>query len=117
MNILGKYRIAYPKYGMSHVKNLVPHDVYAPIVKHRNELINEIALFDRKADPNGFVKLQKELDKEVKLVKSELEKHFGVEEFFTDKSPLWLSQETNGVMFLSVWQGGEIEVKLERIKE
>jgi hypothetical protein len=37
------------------------------------------------------------------------------DEFFTDQSPLWLSQKTGGCMLLSSWQGGVIEVKLERI--
>jgi hypothetical protein len=37
------------------------------------------------------------------------------DEFFTDKSPIWLSQKAGGNMFLSPWQGGVIEVKLEKI--
>ena len=36
-------------------------------------------------------------------------------EFFTDKSPIWLSQKAGGNMFLSPWQGGVIEVELEKI--
>jgi hypothetical protein len=38
------------------------------------------------------------------------------DEFFTDQSPIWLSQKTGGSMYLSEWQGGVIEVKLEKIK-
>jgi hypothetical protein len=38
------------------------------------------------------------------------------DEFFTDQSPLWLSQKASGNMFLSTWQGGVIEVKLEKIE-
>ena len=36
-------------------------------------------------------------------------------EFFTDQSPIWLSQKAGGVMFLSPWQGGVIDVQLERL--
>ena len=77
-------------------------------------MIRLIANYDKKSDPAGLVALQKELDKVAKEVKSELARQFG-DEFFTDQSPLWLSQETDGVMYLPAWQGGGIEVKLEKL--
>ena len=46
--------------------------------------------------------------------KAKIKELFG-DEFFTDQSPIWLSQRTGGCMFLSDWQGGVIEVKLEKI--
>jgi hypothetical protein len=55
-----------------------------------------------------------ELRAEIKQCKTKIKELFG-DEFFTDKSPLWLSQKTGGCMFLSDWQGGVIEVKLEKI--
>ena len=106
MKILGKYRITYPSYNTTQVKNLVSHDDYKAVVSRQNELIRLIANYDKKSDPAGLVALQKELDK--------VARQFG-DEFFTDQSPLWLSQETDGVMHLPVWQGGGIEVKLEKL--
>ena len=114
MNILGKYRITYPSYNTTQVKNLVSHDDYKAVVSRQNELIRLIANYDKKTDPASLVALQKELDKVAKDVKSELARQFG-DEFFTDQSPLWLSQETGGVMCLPAWQGGGIEVKLEKL--
>ena len=114
MNILGRYRITYPSYNTAQVKNLVSHEVYKTVVNRQNELIGLIANYDKKGDPAGLVALQKELDKVAKEVKSELAKQFG-DEFFTDQSPLWLSRETDGVMFMPSHQGGGIEVKLEKI--
>lgn len=114
MKILGKYRITYPSYNTTQVKNLVSHDDYKAVVSRQNELIRLIANYDKKSDPAGLVALQKELDKVAKEVKSELAREFG-DEFFTDQSPLWLSQETDGVMYLPAWQGGGIEVKLEKL--
>ena len=114
MNILGRYRITYPSYNTTQVKNLVSHDSYLAVVGHQRELINQVANYDKKGDQAGLLALQKELGKVMKGVKEELEKQFG-EEFFTDKSPLWLSQETGGVMFMPAYQGGGIEVKLEKL--
>ena len=114
MKILGKYRITYPSYSATQVKNLVSHDDYKAVVSRQNELIRLIANYDKKTDPAGLVVLQKELDKVAKDVKSELSRQFG-DEFFTDQSPLWLSQETDGVMYLPAWQGGGIEIKLEKL--
>ena len=114
MKILGKYRITYPSYNTTQVKNLVSHDYYKAVVSRQNELIRLIANYDKKSDPAGLVALQKEIDKVAKEVKSELARQFG-DEFFTDQSPLWLSQETGGVMYLPAWQGGGIDVKLEKL--
>lgn len=114
MNILGRYRITYPSYNTTQVKNLVSHDSYLAVVGHQRELIKQVANYDKKGDQAGLLALQKELGKVMKEVKEKLEKQFG-EEFFTDKSPLWLSQETGGVMFMPAHQGGGIEVKLEKL--
>jgi hypothetical protein len=99
---------------MIQVKNLVSHETYKAVVSRQNELIKQVANYDKKGDQTGLIALQKELGKVMKEVKEELEKQFG-EEFFTDKSPLWLSQETDGVMFMPAHQGGGIEVKLEKL--
>ena len=56
----------------------------------------------------------KELNSEIKGIKKKLNDLFG-SDFFTDESPLWLSQKCGGNMFLSNWQGGVIEVRLESI--
>ena len=114
MNILGRYRITYPSYNTTQVKNLVSHDSYLAVVGHQRELINQVANYGKKGDQAGLLALQKELGKVMKEVKEELNKQFG-EEFFTDQSPLWLSQDTDGVMFMPAHQGGGIEVKLEKL--
>jgi hypothetical protein len=55
-----------------------------------------------------------EIKTELRAIKAKLSEMFG-SEFFTDQSPIWLSQKAGGVMFLSPWQGGVIDVKLEKI--
>jgi hypothetical protein len=112
--ILGVYRITYPKYNMSHVKNLISHEDYEKTYKlwntRKQELESELAELNKKKHQDRF----NELRAEIKQCKTKIKELFG-DEFFTDKSPLWLSQKTGGCMFLSDWQGGVIEVKLEKI--
>lgn len=114
MKILGAYRITYPKYGMSHVKNLVSHDEYVnsykPLNARKQELEIALAELNKKRHPDQA----DELRREIGSIKAELYNMFG-DEFFTDQSPLWLSQETDGIMFMPAHQGGGIEVKLEKL--
>jgi len=111
---LGLYRITYPKYNMSHVKNLISHEDYETTYKlwntRKQGLESELAELNKKKHQDRF----NELRTEIKQCKTKIKELFG-DEFFTDKSPLWLSQKTGGCMFLSDWQGGVIEVKLEKI--
>lgn len=112
--ILGVYRITYPKYGMSHVKNLISHEDYVSTYKmwngRKQELEAELAELNRKKHADRIMEIRQELG----AIKHKLNEMFGAE-FFTDQSPIWLSQKTGGVMFLSAWQGDVIEVELEKI--
>ena len=47
MKILSKYRIMYPSYNTTQVKNLVSHDDYKAVVNRQNELIRLIANYDK----------------------------------------------------------------------
>jgi hypothetical protein len=112
--ILGVYKITYPKYGMSHVKNLISHDDYNTTYKlwntKKQELETELAELNKKKHADRIA----EIKKEISGIKAKLNEMFG-SEFFTDKSPIWLSQKAGGNMFLSPWQGGVIEVELEKL--
>ena len=112
--ILGVYRITYPKYGMSHVKNLISHEDYESTYKmwngRKQELESELAELNKKKHADRITEIKQEL----RGIKAKLNEMFGAE-FFTDQSPLWLSQKSGGVMFLSEWQGGVIDVQLEKI--
>ena len=76
----------------------------------RSMIVCLLAELNKKKHQDRF----NELRAEIKQCKTKIKELFG-DEFFTDKSPLWLSQKTGGCMFLSDWQGGVIEVKLEKI--
>ena len=112
--VLGIYRITYPKYGMSQVKNLISHEDYESTYKlwnsRKQELEAELGDLNKKKHPDKAI----ELRYEIKQCKAKIKELFG-DEFFTDQSPIWLSQKTGGVMFLSEWQGGVIEVELEKL--
>ena len=113
--ILGVYRITYPGYNnTSQVKNLISHDDYTKSYKMWNskkqELETELADLNKKKHPDRAA----EIKNEIGAIKAKLHDMFG-DEFFTDQSPLWLSHKTGGSMFLSAWQGGVIEVKLEEL--
>jgi uncharacterized protein YfcZ (UPF0381/DUF406 family) len=114
--VLGVYKITYPSYNnTTQVKNLISHEDYTMSYKMWNskkqELETELADLNKKKHPERAV----ELKNEIGAIKSKLHEMFG-DEFFTDQSPLWLSQKVGGNMFLSAWQGGVIEVKLEKIE-
>ncbi len=112
--ILGTYRITYPKYGMSQVKNLISHEDYESTYKlwnsRKQELESELADLNKKKHPDKAV----EVRYQVKQCKAKIKELFG-DEFITDQAPIWLSQKTGGCMYLSEWQGGVIEVELEKI--
>ena len=114
-SILGVYRITYPGYNdTSQVKNLISHEAYEKTYKmwngRKQDLEGELAELNKKKNPDKAA----ELRDEIKKCKTKIKELFGGE-FFTDQSPIWLSQKTGGVMFLSDWQGSVIEVKLEKI--
>ena len=112
--VIGVYRITYPKYNVVQVKNLISHEDYENIYKKWNErkqeLETEISGLNKKKHQDKI----KELNQEIKGIKNKLLNFFG-SEFFTDASPIWLSQKYGGNMLLSDYQGGIIEVKLEKI--
>ena len=112
--VLGIYRIIYPKYGVSPVKNLISHSDYENIYKRWNDKKQELELEVSTLNKKKHADKIKELNSEIKGIKKKLNDLFG-NEFFTDKSPLWLSQKCGGNMFLSDYQGGVIEVKLEKL--
>lgn len=113
--ILGVYKITYPGYNnTSQVKNLISHEDYVNSYKmwnaRKQELELALADLNKKKHPDQA----DELKREIGSIKAKLYDMFG-DEFFTDQSPIWLSQKTGGVMFLSEWQGGVIEVKLDKL--
>ena len=112
--ILGVYRITYPKYGVSQIKNLISHSDYENLYKRWNEQKQELELELSSLNKKKHTDRIKEISAEIKGIKKKLTDLFG-NEFFTDKSPLWLSQKCGGNMLLSNYQGGIIEVKLEKI--
>lgn len=112
--IIGVYRITYPKYNVVQVKNLISHEDYENIYKKWNERKQELELEVSTLNKKKHADKIKELNSEIKNIKKKLNDLFG-SEFFTDKSPLWLSQKCGGNMFLSNWQGSVIEVKLEKV--
>ena len=113
--VLGIYRITYPKYGVSQIKNLISHEDYENIYKkwyeRKQELETEISNLNKKKHSDKI----KELNNEVKAIKAKLFNLFG-SEFFTDRSPIWQSQKCGGNMLLSNWQGGVIQVELLKLK-
>jgi len=112
--VIGVYRITYPKYGVSQVKNLIAHSDYENIYKRWNDKKQELELEISNLNKKKHADKIKELSIEVKNIKTKLLNFFG-SEFFTDASPIWLSQKCGGNMLLSNYQGGIIEVKLEKI--
>lgn len=112
--VLGVYKITYPKYGVTQVKNLISHVDYENIYKKWNERKQELELEISGLNKKKHADKIKELSTEVKNIKIKLLNFFG-SEFFTDESPIWLSQKCGGNMLLSDYQGGVIEVKLEKL--
>ena len=112
--VLGIYRITYPKYGVSQIKNLISHSDYENIYKRWSDRKQELELEMSTLNKKKHADKIKELNSEIKGIKKKLNDLFG-SEFFTDESPLWLSQKCGGNMFLSDYQGGVIEVKLEKL--
>jgi hypothetical protein len=112
--VLGVYRITYPKYGVTQVKNLISHAHYESIYKAWNERKQELELEISSLNRKKHADKIKELSTEVKNIKTKLLNLFG-SEFFTDESPIWLSQKCDGNMLLSPWQGSVIEVELEQL--
>ena len=110
--VLGRYRITYPKYNVSQVKNLISHEdyvnIYIPMSSSIKELESEASSLNRKKHGEKI----SELLKTAKSKKKELSEMFG-SEFFTTSSPIWESRNNGGIMFLSNYQGGNIEVVLE----
>ena len=112
--VLGVYRIIYPSYGVSQIKNLISHADYENIYKRWNEKKQELELEISGLNKKKHSDKIKELNTEIKNIKTKLLNLFG-SEFFTDESPIWLSQKCGGNMLLSNYQGGVIEVKLEEL--
>ena len=112
--ILGVYRIIYPKYGVTQIKNLISHTDYENIYKkwteRRQELELEVSTLNKKKHSDKI----NELNLEIKNIKNKLLNFFG-SEFFTDESPIWMSQKCGGNMLLSPWQGNVIEVIVEKL--
>lgn len=112
--VLGIYKITYPKYGVTQVKNLISHVDYENIYKKWNERKQELELEISGLNKKKHADKIKELSEEVKNIKAKLLNFFG-SEFFTDESPIWLSQKCGGNMLLSPWQGSVIEVTIEEV--
>lgn len=111
--VIASYRIYYPKYKVGHNKNLVSHDDYINEYKvkdaERIALETEATTINRKKHLDKYNSLMKKAS----AIKKELKEMFG-SEWFTDKSPLWMSQFNGGYMDLGDNQGGKIEVMLQK---
>ena len=112
--VIGIYRITYPKYNTSQVKNLISHKDYENIYKKESERIQEfeteIAGLNKKKHQDKI----RELNQEIKDIKKKLSNYFG-SGFFTDKSPIWMSRYNGGIMMLPQQQGSLINVELEKL--
>lgn len=112
--IIGVYRITYPKYNVVQVKNLIAHSDYENIYKEWNNKKQELELEVATLNKKKYADKIKELNSEIKSIKKKLNDLFG-SEFFTDESPIWLSQKYGGNMLLFPYQRDPIKVKLEKI--
>lgn len=86
MEILGIYRITYPKYKVQQTKNLVSHDRWKELMKMVEDKVVE---------------------------KDVIKKTFG-ESFFTDKSPLG-DALISGKLVLPENQGGIHDIKFKKL--
>lgn len=84
--MMGKYKIFYPKYNVTQVKDLVSHKEYTELA----ELVKLKAI-----SPDA------------------IKKKFG-DEFFTDESPLGLAMST-GILSLPAHQGGDHECIITKL--
>lgn len=111
-----KFKITYPDYangnGMSQYKYLISHNDYIEDIKPK---YNEIAILE--AEQTNYGKKNekyKTIGQKISEIKSYIKNRYG-DEFFTDKSPLWL-RDGEGYMTLPSWQGGKHKVILEICK-
>ena len=99
MRTLGKYRIKY-KRGASQDKFLISHTDYLEIIVPKSLAISEL-------DPKKDKSLINDL-------KDELRKLF-TDEWFTDKSPLYMAFYTQGVLELHENQGGKHLIEIRKL--
>ena len=114
MNLIkASYRVKFPTYGVIQTVNLISHEDYVNVYI---PMLNDIKEKERQVDETNKKKhkdLVEQLTKEIAELKRELKAMVG-KDFFTDRSPLWLSQENDGFMQLPEYQGGNIRVILEK---
>ena len=99
--ILGVYKISYDN-GATQIKNMISHDDFVNVYKVAQERIYELEKANKFKETASSKQLKKEM------------KYFFGPEWFTDKSPLFDAYKT-GKMYLSPWQGGEINCKVEQL--
>ena len=107
------YRVKFPTYDIIQTMNLISHEDYVNVYI---PMLNSIKEKERQVDETNKKKhkdLVEQLTKEIAELKRELKAMVG-KDFFTDRSPLWLSQENDGFMQLPEYQGGNIKVILEK---
>ena len=103
--ILNIYKIYYPEYNVSQVKNLISHNDYVNDIKPK---LFEIARLE------AITPKSKNNERKIYELKKYIKDMFG-SEYFTDNSPLWNSQFNNEKMVLTPQQGNEIVVKLFKL--
>lgn len=103
--ILSAYKIFYPEFNVSQVKNLISHNDYINDIKPKMTEIARLEAITPKTKSN---------ERRIHELKTYIKSNFG-SEYFTDDSPLWNSQFNNGKMILTPQQGGEITVELIKL--
>lgn len=103
--ILSVYKIFYPEFNVSQVKNLISHNDYINDIKPKMAEIARLEAIAPKSKTN---------ERKIAEFKKYIKDMFG-SEYFTDNSPIWNSQFNNGKMILTPQQGGEIMVELIKL--
>lgn len=102
---IGRYKITYPKYKVIQYKDLISHDDYINDIKVKEAIIAEL----EKNTP-----LSNNTKKKIKEIKKEIFEDYG-DCWFTDGGLLYQSINNNGIMSMPEYQGGDIEVILEKV--
>lgn len=103
--ILGTYKITYPKYKVTQFKDLISHDDYVNDIKVKEA---EIAELEKNTPLSNTTK------RKIKELKKYIIENYG-DCWFTDGGLLYQSINNNGIMSMPSYQGGDIEVILEKI--
>jgi hypothetical protein len=106
--ILGTYKITYQR-GVIQYKNLISHDIYVDIIKPIISDIYDLEILLGKKNVN-----KKSVIEQIQECKKKISDIVLVDEWFTNKSPLYNVIDT-GILSLPKHQGGDTKCKVELI--